>query len=63
MKNIYKVSWKHSEYIYCSNIAIASNESKVKEHYADKDCLLVSNGYEYDVESAKRKGMPIINLN
>lgn len=58
----YKVSFQYSESVYCSNIAHAENEEAVKEHYSKYEWFSVSPATEADVETAKKKGMPIIEI-
>lgn len=56
----YSVSFQYSEYTWCSNIAMAEDIQDVKDHYSKYDRVSISECADYEVTSAKRKGMPII---
>ena len=58
----FNVSFQCGESIYCSNIAHAENEEAVKKHYSKYAWCSVSPASEYDIETAKMKGMPIIEI-
>ncbi len=60
MKSYYAVSFKYSENVYCSNIAHAETEDAVKAHYAKYDWVNIRKCEEHEVNTARRKGMPII---
>lgn len=62
MKRYYKVSFQYSEYTYCANIAHADNIQDVEKHYSKYAWSNVTEATEYDVEEAKTKGMPIIEI-
>lgn len=49
---------------YCTNLCVAESEEEVREHYECKGCEVVSvkEAKDYEVESAKRKGMPIVKI-
>lgn len=57
----YKVTFKYSESVYCTNIAVAKNEDVIRNHYKKYEILNISKASDYDIKDAKRKGMPIIN--
>ena len=61
MKN-FKVCFKwYDTDTYCTNICIAENENVVKEHYCKKSKdVVVSPASDYEVEAARRRGMPIV---
>lgn len=61
MQNIYKVTFKHSDSVYCSNIARAENENDVRAHYSKYEWIDVKPGTDSDLYAAERKGMPIVN--
>ena len=61
MKKYFNVSFEHSDNVYCTNIAIAENEADVAAHYAKYAWYKIKEAVDYEVESAKCKGMPIIN--
>lgn len=62
MKKYYKVSFQHSENIYCANIAHAESVEAVEAHYSKYAWYSVSEASECDVASAQRKGMPIVEI-
>lgn len=47
---------------FCNNIVNAENEEAVKEYYSKYAWHSVSLANEYDIETAKMKGMPIIEF-
>lgn len=62
MKKYFAVSFKYSENIYCSNIAHAETAEAVEAHYSKYEWVSVRECEEYEVETARRKGMPIIEI-
>lgn len=58
----YKVTFEHSENVYCTNIAIADNVEAVKDHYFKYSWSNVRECAEWEVEEGKAKGMPIITI-
>jgi hypothetical protein len=62
MKKYFTVSFKYSETVYCSNIAHAETAEAVKAHYSKYEWVEVRECEEYEVETARRKGMPIIEI-
>lgn len=57
----YIVSFQYSENVYCTNLAIGTYEAVEKE-YSKYPWYLIKEATTVQVEEAKRKGMPIINL-
>lgn len=62
MKKYFSVSFKYSESVYCSNIAHAETAEAVEAHYSKYEWVSVRECEEYEVETARRKGMPIIEI-
>lgn len=58
----YKVTFEHSENVYCTNIAIADSMEAVKDHYSKYSWSNVRECAEWEVEEGKTKGMPIITI-
>ena len=56
----YKVSFQYSEYVYCTNIAIAENIQDVENHYKSRAWYHIEEATESDIKEAEKKGMPII---
>lgn len=57
----FKVSFKYSDTVYCSNIAKADTAEDVSTHYAKYECVTVQEAAQHEVDAAMRKGMPVIN--
>jgi hypothetical protein len=62
MKKYFAVSFKHSESVYCSNIAHAETAEAVNAHYSKYEWVSVRECEDYEVETARRKGMPIVEI-
>lgn len=60
MEQYFKVSFQYSESVYCTNIAHAESVEDVKAEYSKYTWFDVSPASTYNVEDAKRRGMPII---
>lgn len=58
----YKVTFEHSENVFCTNIAIADSVEAVKDHYSKYSWSNVRECAEWEVEEGKNKGMPIITI-
>lgn len=59
----YNVSYYVGDDIWSSNITLAASEKMVHEYYSKKsDRVLVSKAEDWEVETAKRKGMPILTI-
>lgn len=58
----FKVSFKYSEYVYCTNIAIAENIQDVEKHYSDREWYNIEEATDGDIKEAERKGMPIVTI-
>lgn len=56
---IFLVSFKSGEF-WCSNVAIADDEQEIINYYGKKyPSVYVSEGNNYDLEEAERKGKPV----
>lgn len=63
MKKYFSVSFQYSESVYCANIAHAESAEAVEAHYSAKyEWCKVSEATAADVEEAKRKGKPIVEI-
>ena len=63
MKKYFEVSFEYAEGIYCSNLAHAETVEAVEAHYSKYSWVKVSEGVsDYDVELARMKGKPIIEI-
>lgn len=59
MKNYYFVSWNHGNGIYCTNLATAESAADVYKAYTGHSEIAVRPAEDYEIESAKRRGMPV----
>lgn len=65
MKNYYHITFKYSENIYHSNIALAESEEKVRAHYTDKGYKVIGEIREwkkYEAIQARKRGKPIVEI-
>lgn len=62
MKTYYKVSFEYSEGIYCTNMAHAENAADVEKAYSKYTWCSVREAAPYELDEAKAKGMPIIEI-
>lgn len=62
MKKYYKVSFQWSDSVYCTNIAHAETEDAVKAHYAKYEWASVTEAKPWELDEAKAKGMPFIEV-
>lgn len=62
MKKYFAVSFKYSESVYCSNIAHAETAEAVEAHYSKYEWISVRECEGHEVETARRKGMPIVEI-
>lgn len=62
MKQYFTVSFEHSENIYCTNIAHSETVADVEAHYSKYAWVNVKPAADYEVETARRKGMPIVEI-
>lgn len=59
MKKYYFVSWNHGNGIYCTNLATAESAEDVRAAYAEREEVTIREADSYEIESAKRRGMPV----
>ena len=62
MKKYFKVTFQYSEYVYCTNLAHAETAEDVEREYSKYTWRSVKEAQPWDVEEAKMKGMPIIEV-
>ena len=62
MKGYYNVHFQYSETTYCSNIAHAESIQDVEKHYNKYSWVSVEEATESDIQEAKRKGKPIVEI-
>lgn len=63
MKSYFNVSFKYSEDVYCSNIAYSETAEAVQAYYEKEyEWVAVTPANDWDIEDAKRKGKPIIEI-
>ena len=61
-KNYYWIDFKWCDGIYCSNIVHAYNMDDVKKAYSEYEWMNVRDVQYGELEMAKRKGMPFIEV-
>ena len=57
----FNVSFQYSENVFCANIAAAEKESDVAAMYSGYEWCSIAPATEGDVETARKKGMPIVD--
>lgn len=62
MKQYFNVSFQYSESVYCANIAHAETVADVEAHYSKYTWVSVSPAADYEVEEARRRGKPIVEV-
>lgn len=63
MKQYFNVNFQYSESVYCANIAHAETAADVEAYYSSKyTWVSVSPAADYEVEEARRRGKPIVEL-
>lgn len=62
MKKYFKVTFKYAEGIYCTNLAHAETAEDVEREYSEYPWKSIKEAQPWDVEEAKMKGMPIIEV-
>lgn len=62
MKQYFNVSFQYSESVYCANIAHAETVADVEAHYSKYAWVSVSPAADYEVEEARRRGKPIVEV-
>lgn len=62
MKKYFAVSFQYSESVYCANIAHAETAADVETRYSKYAWVKVSPAAAYEVEEARRRGKPIIEI-
>lgn len=62
MKSYFKVSFEYSEGIYCTNMAHAESAADVEKSYSKYNWCSVREAAPYELDEAKGKGMPIIEI-
>lgn len=62
MKKYFAVSFKYSDSVFCSNIAHAETAEAVNAHYSNYEWVSVRECEDHEIETARRKGMPIVEI-
>lgn len=63
MKNWFIVSFRYSEKVHCTNLVLADSKEQAEEHYSKKyEWISVKAAADWEVDSYKRRGMPITKL-
>lgn len=56
----YMVSYHAGNGIYCTNLATAESIEDIQRAYADHEQVTINPAKDYEIESAKRRGMPVV---
>ena len=62
MKKYFYVSFKCSESVYCPNIAHAETAEAVADHYSKYEWVDIREAKAHEIETARQKGMPIVEI-
>lgn len=62
MKQYFKVTYQHSESVYCANIAHAETAADVTAYYNRYEWVNVQPAESWEVDEAARRGMPIVEI-
>ena len=63
MKNWYVVSFMYDKNVYCTNLRTADSKEQAEEHYSKEfEWVSVKVADDWEVDSYKRRGMPITTL-
>lgn len=62
MKKYFKVTFEYAEGIYCTNLAHAETAEDVEREYSKYPWKSIKEAQPWDVDEAKMKGMPIIEV-
>ena len=62
MKRYFKVTFEYAEGIYCTNLAHAETAEDVEREYSKYAWCSVKPAQPWDVDEARAKGMPIIEV-
>lgn len=58
--NYYMVSYHAGNGIYCTNLATADSVEDIQRAYANHEQVTINPAKDYEIESAKRRGMPVV---
>ena len=58
--NLYNVSFKWSDSVWCANIARAESEEDVRAHYAEYETVYITSATESDLRDAEERHKPIV---
>lgn len=62
MRKTYLVSFQYSEGVYCTNIVITDDTSKIEKDYSEYEWHTFRECADWELDSYKRRGMPVIKL-
>ncbi len=61
-KKYFSVTFQYDEEVTCANIAHAESEEVVRKHYSKYSWVDIKECNEYDVEEARHRQKPIVEL-
>lgn len=63
MKYWFIVSFSYSKNVHCTNLCLAESKEKAEERYSKKyEWVSVQPADEWEVETYRRRGMPVITV-
>ena len=63
MKTWYLATFKWSDSgVYCTNLVLTDNEEKAEEHYSKYEMVSIRIADEWEVDSYRSRGMPVVEL-
>ena len=63
MKTWYLATFKWSDDgVYCTNLVLTDSEEKAEEHYSKYEMVSIRIADEWEVDSYRSRGMPVVEL-
>ena len=63
MKTWYLATFKWSDSgVYCTNLVLTDSEEKAEEHYSKYEMVSIRIADEWEVDSYRSRGMPVVEL-
>lgn len=59
---LFKVTFKKNDFVFCQNVAKANSAEEVKKHYAKYEWCSVDDLSPYEMETVKAKNIPVIEI-
>ena len=63
MKTWYLATFKWSDSgVYCTNLVLTDSEEKAEEHYSKYEMVSIRIADEWEIDSYRSRGMPVVEL-